>query len=118
MKQSTYAVAPVSSRPARMTKYRNVKTNGFDSKKEAARAAELELWQKIGVIADLRYQVRLELIPACKHERSVSWVADFVYIDLRTNLEVWEDVKGKRTRDYIIKRKLALFLKGIKIHEV
>lgn len=48
------------------------------------------------------------------------YVADFVYTDLKTGKKVVEDVKSEATRKdkaYVIKRKLMLYLKGIKIHE-
>lgn len=50
-------------------------------------------------------------------ERKVEYRADFVYFDAEDNLVV-EDAKGVRTPDYIIKRKLMLWLYGIKIREV
>jgi hypothetical protein len=98
-------------------KYRNVKTDGYASKKEAQRAAELKLMQQAGHITDLREQVRYELIPAQGSERACHYVADFVYFDAANNLIV-EDTKGFRTPDYVIKRKLMKFVHGISITEV
>jgi hypothetical protein len=49
-------------------------------------------------------------------ERAVHYVADFVYKD--NYKEIVEDAKGFRTKDYIIKRKLMLFIHGIRIKEV
>lgn len=46
------------------------------------------------------------------------YVADFVYTDNNTAEQVVEDAKGERTKEYIIKRKLMLYLKGIRIKEV
>lgn len=61
----------------------------FDSKKEAKRYAELKLLERAGAIRDLRRQVRYELISAFdvpgKHYRPTSYVADFVYIDCKTD---------------------------------
>lgn len=55
-------------------------------------------------------------------ERSVEYVADFVYYtqDARGLFDelVVEDAKGCRTKEYIIKRKLMLWVYGIRIHEV
>lgn len=62
----------------------------------------------------------------CKHfterigakivERAVKYKADFVY---KENGEtVVEDTKGVKTKDYIIKRKLMLWVHGISIREV
>ena len=43
-------------------------------------------------------------------------MADFVYV--RDGQTVVEDAKGVRTKDYIIKRKLMLWLHGIRVQEV
>lgn len=115
-------------------KYGAKKSNGYDSKKEHRRANELKLMQSAGLISDLREQVPYELIPAqygkgisprtgepknrmCL-ERSCRYVADFVYRDNETGDVVVEDVKGMRTKEYVIKRKLMLFRHGIKIKEI
>ena len=85
----------------------------FDSQKEFTRWQELCLLEKAGVITDLMRQVPFELIPAQRRngktvERAVRYVADFVY--RMDGKEIVEDVKGLRTRDYIIKRKMMLFI--------
>lgn len=98
-----------------MSKYFNRPTNGRASKREANRAFELGLLAKMGKISDLREQVRIELIPKQDGERSVNWIADFVYTE--DGVEVWEDCKGFRTKDYVIKRKLILWVHGKKIRE-
>ena len=78
---------------------------------------------KAKLIKDLQEQVRFELIPSQKDannkviERSCFYVADFTYIDEKGNYIV-EDTKGFKTKDYIIKRKLMLFVHGIKIQEI
>lgn len=100
-----------------MTKYRNRKVGGYASAREARRAADLKLLEQTGYIMDLREQVEFELIPKQNGERSVRYVADFVYRDYDGN-HVVEDVKGIRTPAYIIKRKLMLFRLGIKVKEV
>ena len=102
------------------SKYGNKKTYGHDSKKEARRAQELWLLQRAGQISTLRQQVTFELIPAqyingkCV-ERACRYVADFVYT--QDGKTVVEDVKGYKTPDYIIKRKLMLHVHGIRILE-
>jgi hypothetical protein len=105
-----------------MNKYRNRKTEidgiVFDSKREAQRYAELQLLQRAGKIRDLSMQVEFELIPKQDGERACKYKADFVYHVADTGKMVVEDVKGKRTREYIIKRKLMLWRHGIKIVEV
>lgn len=108
-----------------MVKYHSKKVihNGekFDSKKECARFCQLSLLEKAGVIKNLRRQVKFELIPSQKIngkvvEHACAYVADFVYeMDGKT---IVEDTKGYKTKDYIIKRKLMLYLKNIQISEV
>lgn len=108
-----------------MNKYRNRKTvlDGvmYDSAKEARRGAELRLMERAGLIKDLCAQVKYTLIPAQKRdgkivERPVTYVADFVYTE--NGETVVEDVKGVRTKEYIIKRKLMLWEYGIRVKEV
>ena len=118
----------------------------FDSIKEYKRYCELLLLEKAGEITNLQRQVKFVLIPAQYEpdiigsrggrkkgkliERECSYIADFVYEKriyrpdafeevYSTRLKtVVEDVKGVRTKDYIIKRKLMLHVHGIRIKEV
>ena len=105
-------------------KYHNRTGGGFDSRREERRYRELLLMQRAGKIAGLARQQRFELIPAQRDksgkviERAVKYVADFCYVDLDTGTVVVEDAKGFRTKDYIIKRKLMLWVHGIRIREV
>lgn len=122
-----------------MTKYRNrkVKTSDgivHDSIKEANRWIELKLLEKAGHIKDLQRQVKFVLIPTQREpdiigkrggikkgkllERECYYKADFVYIDTKTEKMVVEDTKGVKVKDYIIKRKLCLWVRGIRIKEV
>lgn len=126
-----------------MKKYRSKKTTAygisFDSKREAERYCELRVLEKAGKITDLQMQVPFELVPAQYEtgtrlrrtksglkassvsrlvERPVKYIADFVYIEPESGEKVVEDTKGFRTKDYIIKRKLMLYVHGIKIREV
>lgn len=107
------------------TKYKSKKTEvdgvTFDSKKEAKRYQELRILEKAGEITDLQRQVKYELIPAQRidgrvAERKVEYVADFVYT--QDGQTIVEDTKGFRTKDYIIKRKLMLWVHGIRIKEI
>ena len=118
-------------------KYKSHKTNAngviFDSKKEYDRYIELTLLSRSGAIKGLKRQVKFELIPAQYEpdiinprgkvkkgkliERAVSYIADFVYTDENGKMVV-EDTKGFRTKDYIIKRKLLLYMHGIRIKEI
>lgn len=108
------------------SKYRNKKTvcGGitFDSMAEAKRYEYLSLLERTGHIRGLTMQVEFELIPKLvnengKAERAVKYKADFVYSNGTTGVIV-EDVKGFKTKDYIIKRKLMLEKYGITIREV
>lgn len=88
----------------------------FDSKKEFIRWCELRILERAGKISCLQRQVKYELIPKQKGERACTYVADFVYIDSDGN-KVVEDTKGVRTDAYRIKRKLMLWIHGIRIKE-
>lgn len=96
-------------------KYGNVKTKGFDSKKEARRAAELSVLQACRAISDLKFQVKYEVIPKQDGERAAHYIADFEYVE--NGERITEDCKGFKTPDYILKRKLMLKVHGIKIKE-
>ena len=122
-------------------KYYNQKTytsDGIkhDSQKEAMRWAELKLLQRAGEIYDLQRQVEFELIPnqydlierVSKNtgkplksekkliERKVCYIADFVYTDKNGNIVV-EDTKSEITQTpvFVVKRKLMLYVHGIKV---
>ena len=108
-----------------MSKYNNAKYNGYDSKKEAKRAAELKLLEKAGVISNLQEQVVYELIPSQYRivngkkkciERAMKYSADFQYVE--NGNTVVEDAKGFRTDVYRIKKKLMLYFHDIQIKEV
>ena len=95
----------------------------FDSRKEYMRFYELSLLQRAGQIENLKRQVKFELIPSQKDpetgkviERPVTYIADFVYQE--GGKTVVEDTKGMRTKDYILKRKMMLYFRGIRIKEV
>lgn len=95
----------------------------FDSQAEARRYAELSLLLRAGKISDLELQKKYVLIPSQRAggrviERECSYYADFAYIDVETGEAVVEDVKGARTKEYIIKRKLMLWVHGIRVREV
>ena len=104
-----------------MNKYKNIKTmtsDGIlhDSIKEANRWCELNLLLKAKQISDLQRQVKFELIPKQDGERAVYYIADFVYTE--NGKKVVEDVKGVRTKEYKIKKKLMLYFHGIRIKEI
>ena len=109
-----------------MNKYRNKKIAGYASKKEAKRAQELKLMEKAGGIHNLQEQVKFVLIPKQEGERECSYFADYTYYtgnigDFDSNKYVVEDVKSaitKKNPAYIMKRKLMLWVHGIRITEI
>lgn len=109
-----------------MTKYhsRSIVVDGikFPSHREARRYRELKLLERAGEIRDLELQKKYVLIPAQKKpsggtERACTYTADFVYRD-STGREVVEDAKGMHTQQYVIRRKLMLWVHGIEVREV
>lgn len=95
-----------------------------DSLTESNRLEQLKILQRAGAIKNLKYQVKYELIPKqqgeYRNERAVNYIADFVYDVVMPDgslREVVEDSKGHKTKDYIIKRKLMLYIHGISIKE-
>lgn len=108
----------------------------YDSVKEYRRFKELSLLERSGTIQNLQRQVKYVLIPAQREycneiytkgrkkgcfkpgkllEKECSYIADFAYI--QNGEIVAEDTKGFRTKDYIVKRKLMLWIHGIRIKE-
>lgn len=87
----------------------------FDSVKEYHRWGMLRLLERAGRISELKRQVSYELIPKQKGERACSYVADFTYME--DGKLVVEDCKGFRTPEYRLKRKLMLWVHGIRIKE-
>lgn len=89
------------------------------SQKERDRYNALLMREKAGEISDLKFQVVYELIPSQRTSKGVlrkcSYVADFVYTE--NGMEIVEDTKGKKTREYQIKKKLMFFRYGIEIKE-
>lgn len=116
-------------------KYRAKKTLAFGktfaSRKEADRFMVLRNLEAKGKISDLKTQVKFVLIPAQREPETVgpkggrikgkliehecAYIADFVY--MRDGEMVVEDTKGMKTPEYIIKRKLMLYICGIKVRE-
>jgi hypothetical protein len=107
-------------------KYHNTKQEidgiVFDSKKEAKVYLDLKLMKQAGDIKGFERQVVFELVPSQKEgkkvvERAVTYRADFV-INHSDGTQTVVDVKGVKTPDYKIKRKLMLWIKHIKVQEV
>lgn len=123
-----------------MGKYNNqvltIDGETFDSRKEFHRYKELLILERVGKIKNLQRQVKFELVPPQYDpverysektglrmrdgkklaERGVYYIADFVY-SLPDGSTVVEDVKGMKTTEYVIKRKLMRHVHGIKILE-
>lgn len=124
------------------TKYGNRKTIiddiEFDSKHEAERYLELRFMQDKGIIHDLELQKKYLILPAQREvttevytkgphkgepklgkviEKEIAYYADFDYYTADGE-HVVEDAKGVRTPEYIIKRKLMLWVHDIRIREV
>jgi len=98
------------------SKFSNIKTGKYDSKKESKRAGELQLLLKAGIIKELEEQKTFVLQDTFKakattppHQletvRSIKYITDFYYYDNEKQCYVAEDVKGFKTKDYIIKSK-------------
>lgn len=87
----------------------------FDSVKEFHRWGCLRLLERAGKIADLKRQVKYELIPKQEGERACTYIADFTYYE--DGKLVVEDCKGFKTDSYKLKKKLMLWVHGIRIKE-
>ena len=110
-----------------MNKYRNKKVQidmyVFDSIAESRRYKELALLQRAGKITELQLQPKFLLQESFRKNgktyRKIDYIADFQYEE--NGKIVVEDVKGKETEVFKLKRKLfekkypALELKIIKM---
>ena len=114
------------------SKYGNKKTERdgilFDSRKEAERYGELVLLQRAGKVRGLRLQPEFTLQEAFtslagEKVRAIRYRADFAYQEPRRIagalcwVDVVEDVKGYKTKEYELKRKM-MENKGISIREI
>jgi hypothetical protein len=92
----------------------------FQSKKEGKRYLELRIRQRAKEITNLRLQVPLKCV--VNGENVCKLIADFVYIDLSTGLEVYEDVKGMKMgaayQMFKLKKKLVKACTGIEVIEI
>lgn len=98
----------------RYSKYRALKTTvegiTFDSALEAKRYKQLKLLEEAGAIKNLQLQPKFRLMDSFKYGgktiRAIDYIADFMYQE--DGKRIVEDVKGMRTKDYIIKSKLFI----------
>ena len=103
-----------------MNKFFAKRQGGHASVREDKRAWELKLLQKAGEISELEEQVKIELLPAAPEKGyplALRMFVDFRYKDREGNV-VWEDSKGRATRDWKIRQRLAKQLLNIDVREV
>lgn len=108
-------------RTVRESKFKNrgciIDNHKFPSQREGKRYLQLKLLQANGELRNLRLQVEYRCIVndvlVCKYR------ADFVFEEYRNGAwsEVVEDVKGYRTPEYRLKRKLMKACHAIEIRE-
>lgn len=97
-----------------MSKFKNKRYRGFDSKLEEKRFQELLLLNKKGIINDLIKQPRFKIAESKKVLRNgrervvreIIYIADFKY--KKEGKVIVEDVKGFKTDVYKIKSKLFI----------
>ena len=111
------------SKAKKPSKYRNkpsvIDGITFDSHREAARYAELMLFQSIGEIRDLLLQPTFILAPGvriageARKRPAVRYSADFQYIDASTGQTIVEDVKSTPTAKSKEFRRIQHLLKAV-----
>lgn len=94
----------------------------FDSQREMGRYVELKHLEKCGVISHLKLQVPIMLEGRdgpllTRTGRKMRLTVDFTYTDTVTGLTIFEDAKGKPTRDYEVRKAVAGAM-GIAVVEV
>lgn len=99
----------------------------FPSKKEARRYSQLKLLQRAGEITDLivhrRYSIDVNDCHVCIYEADFSYMEKWREADPQRGhgLEGWrmvvEDVKGFRTKEFKLKKKLMRAVHGIEVRE-
>ena len=114
----------IDSKLLKQNKYKNkhVEYHGikFDSKKEGSYYLKLKTMEELGIIRDLKLQVKFELQPSFKFNgktiRAINYIADFTYYDENNKYHI-VDTKGVKTEVYKIKKKMMQY-KGLEIEEV
>lgn len=114
----------INSKLQKQNKYKNkhVEYHGikFDSKKEGTYYLKLKAMEELGIIKDLKLQVKFELQPSFKFNgktiRAINYIADFTYYDENNKYHI-VDTKGVKTEIYKIKKKMMQY-KGYEIEEV
>ena len=101
----------------------------FDSQAEAQYYMILKGREKAGEIRNLKRQVSYSLLPTARLTaeqthgkpvtlRSCSYLVDFEFDDLKEQRHRWIDVKGCRTKEFIIKKKMMWYLYHIYVEEI
>ena len=85
-------------------------------KKEANRYGQLKIFERAGLITNLRLQVPFVIIAKSRYGRAIKYVADFVYDE--DGKMVVEDVKGYRTDVYKLKKRLMAEVYGVEVKEI
>lgn len=85
-----------------------------DSIKEARRCDELTLLELGKQIGQLWQQPEFELQPKFSYQgksfRAITYRADFSYQDKKTGMFTVEDTKGFKTKEYLLKKRLLLYI--------
>jgi hypothetical protein len=101
-KKNKYGVSPKEERT-----YNGIV---FDSKAEMKRYKDLELLEKAGQIKELQRQEAWVLQEPFEYKgkkiRAIYYIADFSYYE--NGKYVVEDVKGRKTKEYQLKKKMFL----------
>jgi hypothetical protein len=85
----------------------------YDSKKEYDRHGVLKLLERVGEVSEVKHHVVFSLDVFDHH--ICNYESDFTYYD--KGVYVVEDVKGMRTEEYKLKKKLMKALYNINIKE-
>ena len=82
----------------------------FDSGMEGDRYIQLKILERAGLIKELELQKSFELQPTFRKNgktyRKIVYIADFCYFDIHLDKYIVEDVKGYKTKEYALKKKM------------
>ena len=85
------------------------KDGKFDSQKEYTFWLKLKRQEEMGLIRNLTRQVPFLLIEKSKFGREIKYIADFVYVDNKTNEVIVSDCKSEATITQEFKLKARIF---------
>ena len=105
----------IAGHKGKPSKYRNIKVDvdgkTIDSKYEAKKLREFRLQQRNGDILWFAHQVEIQLLSDAK------MVVDFLWCG-HDGILHWQDAKGKVTRDWRLKQKMARELHHIYVETI